>query len=211
MEFIAWLKERLKQDLPGRDSQLKMVPPEGLNLRFKPMENPVLSGVLLLLYKKEGHWKTVFTKRPEYNGHHSGQISLPGGKMEKQDTDLSATALRETFEEVGLTPADIQILGKLTTVQIPVSGFVVEPYVGYLAYEPLFVPDSKEVSKVIEADVKNFTEHGIKGMFKFERGSFAMDAPFYDLEGEKLWGATAMMISEFEVLLREFLKNNSLN
>ncbi|MFB6316959.1 NUDIX hydrolase [Saccharicrinis sp. FJH54] len=202
--FPEWLAERLKHELPGKEAQLKMVPPASRTNRFEPMLNPVLSGVLLLLFKKGEKWQTVFIKRPVYNGAHSGQISLPGGKKEEADKDLSATALRETFEEVGVNPDDVQLLGKLTTVQIPVSGFIVEPYVGYIGYEPIFIPDPGEVKEVITAELSLFTDPDIRDVFTFVRGTFSIEAPYYKLHGEKLWGATAMMISEFEEIWREY-------
>lgn len=207
--FTHWLEERLKYELPGQRAQLKMVPPLNRKNRFEPMENPVFSSVLLLLFQKDTKWTTVFIKRPEYNGAHSGQISLPGGKMEKEDADLSVTALRETFEEIGVNPADIKILGKLTTVQIPVSGFIVEPYVGFISYEPVFIPEPCEVKKVITADLNIFTDPDIKGVFTFVRGTYSIEAPYYNLHGEKLWGATAMMISEFEEIWIEYIEKNT--
>ncbi|MFC0876539.1 NUDIX hydrolase [Saccharicrinis sp. FJH2] len=209
MAFPDWLHERLKEELPGQEAQLKMVPPSGRSNRFQPMDYPVMSGVLLLLFKKNGNWNTVFIKRTDYDGVHSGQISLPGGKKEKEDADLSVTALRETFEEVGVNPTDVRILGKLTTVQIPVSGFVVEPYVGFIGYEPVFIPDPGEVKEVITADLGLFTDPGKKDVFTFVKGTFSIEAPFYDLHGEKLWGATAMMISEFEEIWREYCEKGT--
>lgn len=204
MEFIDWLKERLKTELPGIEYQLKMVPSQSREMRFKPMKNPKQSSVLLLLFKKDGAWHTVFIKRTEYKGMHSGQISLPGGKQEDCDENLAATALRETFEEVGVNPEDVRVLGKLSTVQIPVSGFIVEPYVGYISYEPEFKPDIIEVQEIIISQIELFLRAEVKGEFTYKRDEFSIKAPYYNLLGEKLWGATAMMISEFEELCREY-------
>lgn len=202
--FIFWLKSRLKQALPGVEAQVQMVPPASMQSRFEPIKNPVLSSVLLLLFKKDGVWNTVLIKRPEYNGHHSGQISLPGGKAEQGDADLIATALRETYEEIGVEPTDVEIVGKLSSVQIPVSGFLVEPYIGVVNYTPVFLPDPKEVSKIITTDIWYFVKQDIRDVFTYKRGSFCIDAPYFKLNGEKLWGATAMMFCEFGVLLNEY-------
>ena len=207
--FIIWLSERLQKTLPGKEAQFKMVPPASRVLRLKPIPNPRKSSVLLLLFKRNAQWHTVFIKRPEYNGYHSGQISLPGGKMELADPDLKFTALRETFEEVGVNSNDVSVIGKLSTVQIPISGFIVEPYIGVIAYEPNFIPEPKEVSKIITTEIDLFVAEELKGSFKYSRDDFSFEAPYYKLAGEKLWGATAMMISEFEELLREYLKNGA--
>ena len=202
--FIDWLEQRLTKPLPGLDAQIKMVPPASLKLRFKPIENPVKSSVLMLLYPQNGDLHTVFIKRPEYNGPHSGQISLPGGKMEPEDPDLKMTALREAEEEIGIIQNDVRILGKLTEVQIPVSGFVVEPYIGFISYRPNFVPEIKEVSRIIETDINFFTKNDNTGIFVFRRDEFKINAPYFKLKGEKLWGATAMMMSEFREILQEY-------
>lgn len=205
--FIIWLRERLQKKLPGKVAQLKMVPPASRELRLKPMVNPKRSSVLLLLFKRNALWHTVFIKRPEYSGYHSGQISLPGGKMEVGDPDLQFTALRETFEEVGVNSSDVTVIGKLSTVQIPISGFIVEPYIGVIAYEPNFIPEPKEVSKIITTEIDLFVTDDVKDSFNYSSDSISFEAPYYKLAGEKLWGATAMMISEFEELLRECPKN----
>jgi 8-oxo-dGTP pyrophosphatase MutT (NUDIX family) len=203
--LIDWLRNRLTMSLPGESEQLKMISPEAARLRMQPMNNPKLSSVLLLLIpNSQSAWSTYFIKRPVYNGPHSGQISLPGGKMEPCDATLQQTALRETSEELGFATGDIEILGCLSSVQIPISGYLVHPFVGYLSYEPKLKPDLTEVEMVLKADIRFLLDESMKHNYEFSRGDLQFSTPAYNLLGEKLWGATAMMMSEFEALLREF-------
>lgn len=203
--IIDWLRIRLQKALPGESEHLKMISPEAARLRKQPMINPKLSSVLLLLFPvSAAEYATFFIKRPIYNGPHSGQISLPGGKMESVDLSLTHTALRETSEELGFDTSAIEILGSLTTIQIPVSGYLVHPFVGFLSYEPILNPDLTEVETVIKTDISFLLDATLKQNFEFARGDVKFTTPAYNLVGENLWGATAMMMSEFEALLREF-------
>lgn len=126
--------------------------------------------------------------------HHAGQIALPGGRIEKGETALE-TALRETWEEIGITRGQIEILGTLSELYVQVSRFQIHPFVGWLDKKPEFVINKNEVEKTI-----SFPLHLIKNPLKeIELNTFTglLKVPFIGFEGEIIWGATAMILSEF--------------
>jgi 8-oxo-dGTP pyrophosphatase MutT (NUDIX family) len=136
-------------------------------------------------------------KRPDYDGAHSGQISFPGGKVETDDENLEQTALRETSEELGILKNKIQILGKLSPLKIQVSGFEVNPFVGFINEKPFWKPDPDEVAYLIEAPVTELLNPSISKIENWKLHNTNVDVPFYKIENEKIWGATAMILSEF--------------
>ena len=194
------LKEELRKDLPGIGIQYKMAP--GLRMKIRPSVNTKKAAVLILLYPHHGSLCTIFIRRPRYRGIHSGQISLPGGKMELYESDPAETALRETHEEIGINPLEIEILGKLTELHIPVSKILVVPFVGYISERPLFHPHHFEVESMIETSVNEFLKPGTrqeKMKIMFINKAIV---PFYNINGHHIWGATAMIISEFVEILK---------
>lgn len=200
--FKAGLKFQLQNNLPGRSAQEIMAPRPIDESRF--VENPdfpaKLGGVMVMLYERDGDWWIPLMKRPEYNGHHSGQVSFPGGKKEKYDADLIETAFRETEEEVGIGATQIDMLGNLTELFIVASNFKVLPTVGLLNESPIYMPDSKEVESILEislSDLKNESKKGVKTM---HFGQYTIHSPYYDVDGHVVWGATAMMLSELSYL-----------
>ncbi|MFN0030957.1 MAG: NUDIX hydrolase [Flavobacteriales bacterium] len=161
---------------------------------------PRESAVMMLLYKREDVWHTLFMLRPEGQGVHSGQLSFPGGKKEEGET-LVQTALRETMEEVGVEPAAIEVAGELSEVYIPPSHFIVKPYVGIMHSEPRFTPNISEVVQLIEFPVENFLRPDIiqeKEIF-LPKYNVHFRAPYFDVHGHTLWGATAMMVQELRM------------
>ncbi|MCC5928677.1 MAG: CoA pyrophosphatase [Cyclobacteriaceae bacterium] len=163
--------------------------------------------VLLLLYEKNGEIYFPLIQRPEYDGVHGGQVSLPGGKVEDGDVSLDFTALRETEEEIGVPAADVEILGKLSDLYIWVSHFHVHPFVGKIDYVPNFIPDPHEVAQLIETPLLQLTDSSSRTQFLFKRGEFSLEAPCFDLQNKPVWGATAMILSE----LCEVIYNTELN
>jgi len=206
MQFplIAQLENRLKLPLPGIEAQFKMAPSIRTPMSFDDMmkNEPVKSSVLILLYPRNGELSIVLIKRNEYDGMHSNQISLPGGKMDATDHDEAHTALREAEEETGVIAKDIKLLGQLTTFYVQPSNFIVYPFVGYIPYTPEFKPDKNEVQYLIEATVNLIRDKAIvkKTDIKTTRG-IIIEAPYYDISGQIVWGATAMMLSEFIIIL----------
>ena len=148
------LEQRLRTlPLPGEKAQAEMEHTERKKLIALNKLTPIAhksAGVLALLYPHEAQWHVALIVRPEYDGAHSGQIAFPGGAVEKEDTDLAATALRETHEEIGVAPELVQVLRALTPLYIPVSNFMVYPFVGTTAQRPTFTKDPKEVVEVLE-------------------------------------------------------------
>ena len=198
--FVSQLKTLLASKLPGSEAQYKMAPELRLGQEHARYKN---AAVLILLYQKDEQVCTVFMKRPEYPGAHSNQVSFPGGKFEEGDRDLHVTALRETNEELGIDDSRIQVLGELSPLEIPVSGIEVLPVVGYYPGIPQFNPDPAEVRYLIETPVRNLlnpdlSQERIKTILcKLVR------VPYYNIKGNQVWGATAMILSEFLEIVRK--------
>jgi len=199
------LIEGLKERLPGPAAHDLMYPTHRDSSFRLPefVDPPVKSAVLLLFYQDEaGDIKFPLIQRPNYNGAHSGQISLPGGKYEDKDQTLIQTALRETHEEIGIDPATVEVVGCLTDLHITVSNYLVTPVIGFTEKKPDYIIDPKEVDAVIEADLAvlldpSCRKHGtvIAG------GKFKIQAPYFEIEQKIVWGATAMMLNELCMLL----------
>ncbi len=197
---VRMIKERLGKPLPGISAQLKMSPQH--RRMMNPIQDPQKAGVLLLLYPKEEEMATIFTKRTTYDGPHSGQISLPGGKIETFDSSIVETALREAHEEIGIDPSDVEILGILTPLIIPVSNFKVTPVVGFMKKPPDFIIDPNEVDYLIEITIRHLTNPQNVKIKEVLTDNLVSVIPYYDYNHNEIWGATAMIISEFIEVLK---------
>ncbi|MBN2746667.1 MAG: CoA pyrophosphatase [Bacteroidales bacterium] len=205
---ISHIESCLQKPLLGWEGQRLLAPDfrEEEILRMKQqMAFAKQSAVLILLYENHGKWTIPFIKRASYDGIHSGQISLPGGKKEEKDIDFLQTALRETQEELGISTENVRILGQLSDLYIPPSNFIVKVFVGYCSNLDTFRPDSVEVASVIEIALDDFFAKDIINRKAFYRSSDGKEktAPYYDLSGVELWGATAMILSEFVEMIRQ--------
>jgi 8-oxo-dGTP pyrophosphatase MutT (NUDIX family) len=197
--FIEQLSLSLKEPLPGPGSQSKMAPGIRLDANNDHYRN---AAVLILLYLKEGKWHLVLMKRPEYPGVHSNQVSLPGGIHEPYDPDLSETALRESKEELGIDDRKILILGHLSKLEIPASGIEVSPWVGVYPETPVFNPSFEEVSYLIEVPLKELlSQESVEEEIRTILCKI-VKVPFFKFGEEKVWGATAMILSEFNDVIR---------
>jgi 8-oxo-dGTP pyrophosphatase MutT (NUDIX family) len=194
------IKLQLSRKLPGIAAQMKMAPVTGIPLNFDNQRQK--AAVLVLLYPHDDSLYTLLIKRNEYEGPHSGQISLPGGKFETHDLDLATTSLRETAEETGINASKINIIGRLTTLEIPVSNFEVHPFVGCTCKKPDFSPDPTEVEYLIEAELNVLANPDIRKTKCMNIGEYAVELPYYDYNGNHIWGATAMMLAEFLEVFR---------
>ena len=206
IDFSTILQDLLKQKLPGQDAQKQMMPHTGSAVdRFSiDVKKGAKEGaVLILLYKKEDEIYLVLTQRHTYEGAHSGQISFPGGKVEQEDTSVEDTALRETEEEIGIARSDVKVLGRLTDLFIIASNFNVRPVVGYVNKTPEFVLDPREVDHTIEVKLSDLKDDSLIGskemMFK---GTYKIQAPYFDFNGKHVWGATAMILAEFKEVVK---------
>lgn len=199
--FCNLVEKELAKELPGKKYQNLMASPNRLQSKEKSIR-PKKGSVLILTYPFEDKISLVLIKRALSNYVHSGQISFPGGKYEKSDKSLVDTAIRETNEEIGVVPEDIKILGSLTSLYIPVSNFMVYPAVGYLNSKPIFIPNPSEVQEVIEISLEKFVGLKYVSTLKMKIKNREINAPCYDINDFKIWGATAMIISEFAEILR---------
>jgi 8-oxo-dGTP pyrophosphatase MutT (NUDIX family) len=205
-QLIDILEENLKNPLPGEAVQMKMSPSVRNLERYgiDPLHPPKKGSVLILLYPHENKIFIPLMQRPDYNGAHSGQISFPGGKFEEGDKSLIDTAIREAYEEVGIMPDRINVIGTLSELYIMASNFNVLPVVAYTNSRPEFIPNQYEVQKLIEADLHCLmNEANIKRTVIKVRNNISIDSPYYDVQDHIVWGATAMMLSEFLHLVQK--------
>jgi len=206
LSFIDQLKERLRRPLPGEEKQFLMAPSARQKIKDIPANafNPKKSAVLILLFPVNNMLKTVLIQRPEYEGVHSGQVAFPGGKFEENDKDLEITALRETSEEIGIQQDEVTILGKLTDLYINPSNFLVTPFIGFMNKLPALKPNDFEVKKIIVIDIDLLSDMSIQGVKTIVPSSGAkIKTPYYEVEGLTVWGATAMIISEFNAVVAD--------
>jgi len=212
MEFPKKLRmAMLMNELPGREAQLRMAHITRSRYVEAPPEARV-AAVMLTLFPKEENWNLLLIKRKTVHGdRHSGQIGFPGGKFEPEDGTLIQTALRETEEEVGIARREINVLGPLTDLYIPVSNFVVHPYVGVLDRQPAYRLQESEVSKVVEKPIRHFLDPTARKItdIRVGEGLSLKNVPYFDLEGEVLWGATAMILSEFLEIIKSNFSGDS--
>jgi 8-oxo-dGTP pyrophosphatase MutT (NUDIX family) len=203
MEFdlvIELIRKGLKKPLPGQLAQKSMspLPIDYGRFDFNFSENPRKGAVLILIYPEAGKAFFPLIKRSIYKGVHSGQIAFPGGKMEPEDKDLSFTAIREAWEEVGVLPKDVNVIGQISDLFVPASNFIVRPIVGYATIKPSFVPEIKEVDRIIETPVEQLIQLNTKKQKILEIGGrMKLDTPYFDIQNEVVWGATAMILGEF--------------
>ena len=203
--FVDQLKNRLGHPLPGKEAQIKMAPQPIDERRFRedPERPAKLGGVMVLLYPDENGIHIPLMKRPVYDGAHSGQVSFPGGKLEEQDNDLIETALRETFEEIGVAKEQVEVIGNLSELFIIASNFKVLPTVGVVREKPLFVPDPIEVVDVLPFSLTALNDMSIRKVKEMRFPPYKIYSPYFDVRGEVVWGATAMMLSELAELINE--------
>lgn len=206
---LEQIKEALSGPLPGWPMQKRMAP-EGRTSTDRQMlvqDDYRESSVLMLLYPNTDEvLHFVLIRRPEYDGVHSGQIAFPGGAREGNES-LETTALRETYEEIGVPGDHITLLGTLSPMYIPPSNFMVYPYVGYYPTRPTYIPDRREVAEIIEPPLHLLTD---KTIVQYEPRDLhrlgRTIVPCYAICGHKVWGATAMMLSEFAAILEQHLQ-----
>ncbi|OAV43491.1 CoA pyrophosphatase [Lewinella sp. 4G2] len=191
--------------LPGRQAQARLAPP-GRGDFPEPPKNARVASVLALFHHFEGELNLLFIQRTSPpNDRHAGQISFPGGSVDPGDTDAKDTALREAEEEIGIDRNDVEILGALTPLYIPVSNFIVDPFVGYwgAAAGAEFKLQASEVERTLWVPFQQLLDPTNRkvGDRKTSRGLLIKDVPYYAVNGEEIWGATAMMTAELVALI----------
>jgi 8-oxo-dGTP pyrophosphatase MutT (NUDIX family) len=203
ISFIHKLETALANDLPGMEAQAKMAPvhPERYN---QVSDDHRIACVMIVIYPKNQEWHLCLIKRSTENpdDKHAGQLSFPGGQLDDQDDSYEDCALREIHEEVGIAPEDVGILGSLTPLYVFVSNFLVHPFVGFCSEYPDWKPQKSEVDEIIEVPVKNILKSKNKGLTDIiVRDTTIPKTPYYDIQNQKLWGATAMIMSELEHII----------
>ena len=197
------IRAALQQPLPGLVAQIKFAPEYRLpGLREDPPANARPAGVLILLYPHNGEWHFPLMRRVEDGLTHSGQISLPGGSQEAGES-IRETALREACEEVGAACAEVDVLGQLTTIYIPPSNFLVTPTVGQVEHRPDFKCDPREVAELIEVPLATLFDPKVVKREPWTLRDMQVEVPFFQIGLHKVWGATAMILSELKMILEK--------
>ena len=198
--IIETLRRRLASPLPGLEAQLRMAPrprpgwdPRGVPDGLRP------AAALVLVYPHAGEWHVPLTVRGSWMRQHTGQVSLPGGRVDPGET-IEQAALREADEEVGVPPSDVELLGRLTPLHIPVSGHLLHPVVGMMPVRPDFRLAATEVERLLEVPLARLrapeaVRH--EQMMRERPPRVLMDVPYFAVDGAKVWGATAMVLAEF--------------
>lgn len=205
INFIYALKNKIIDYLPGKNAQYLMAPT--IRKYLKEMNytdfKPVNCGVLLSLFYSNEKLCTTFIVRADDNHVHSGQIAFPGGRKEVEDTNIIDTALREAFEEVGIKPDEVEIVGQLTELYIHPSNYIVYPVIGFCNVAPDFKLDENEVKDILIVPLEELMDEKIKAIKTIQTSlGYEIEAPYYSIQGHVLWGATAMMVSEFIELVK---------
>jgi 8-oxo-dGTP pyrophosphatase MutT (NUDIX family) len=208
-EFLKYTPKIQNVELPAIQAHAKMAPSNRMellkNIDFTNL-NPKQAAVLMLCYPKNEQTHLALIVRNTYNGVHSSQIAFPGGKVEEGDADFSATALRETQEEIGVNPNHIHLIRSFTQVYIPPSNFMVYPYMGYSSSELVFTLQEEEVAGLVELPMADFLDERIIES-KIMKTSYAeaFEVPGFQVNQHFVWGATAMMLSELKETIKMVL------
>lgn len=196
--------------LPGETAQFKMSPPYRdtlLKMNEQVIKNSKKAAVMALFYpnlNNETH--LVLIKRKTYKGVHSAQFAFPGGRLETSDANLMHTALRETEEEIGVPQQTVNVIKALSELYIPPSNFTVFPYVGTTANTPRFIRQETEVEAIVEIALQHFLNDDVVSSTKVQTSyNVEVEVPAFNLNGNVVWGATAMMLSEIKELLKQVL------
>jgi 8-oxo-dGTP pyrophosphatase MutT (NUDIX family) len=200
--IVGSLRENLKKDLPGLSAQIKMAPTLRTAPGFpkEPNSSTRNSAVLISIYHDNNTANTILIKRSEYIGVHSRQISFPGGKYEEFDKTILATALREAEEEIGIDSNQVEIIGSLTPLFIPISNMLVVPVVGIIPKPINLQLNLQEVEYTINVGLDHLQDPNNQSVKTICVGFLPISAPYYSVGKEVVWGATAMIISEFTEL-----------
>jgi len=200
------LRQRLQEPLPGWSAQQLMSPSVDGRYRKVPDEHRK-AGVMVILYPHEGEDHVIIIQRADVKGDkHGGQLGFPGGKYEEEDGDMLTCALREVEEEIGLPIDYIDVVGALSPLYVFASNFLVSPFVGYVSEKPKLIPQEEEVGDILHVPFSKLWDTTYKMRKDITvHETILKDVPYYDISGKVLWGATAIMMSELEVLVKELL------
>jgi len=201
--FIKNLIEKLKLDLPGPRAHKKMFIKTKINRIDDYSKNKIrAAAVLILLYPYKKDWYFFLTRRSNSVGHHKGQISLPGGVVEKNES-YQYTSIRETHEEIGISMNEINIIGNLSSLHVPVSNFQIFPFIGYLDRKPDTTLNLNEVKEIFSVPINQLiSDKSLKTQEKLFSNEF-LTVPYFSLCNEMVWGATSAILSEFKSTIKD--------
>ena len=200
--FITQLKITINNDLPGKESHQKMrvIYDQSIELPFSKI-NSIPAAVLILLYLAYNEIYFFLTKRTDELKHHKGQISLPGGTQEGNEK-LIDTALRETQEEIGINKTSISIIGTITPLFVPVTGFMIYPFIGYSHNKLEPKPDPVEVATIFSVNISDLLNEENRTTEQRNIRGYDVQVPYFKLNDYQVWGATSMILSEFRDLIK---------
>jgi 8-oxo-dGTP pyrophosphatase MutT (NUDIX family) len=194
------IKELLENGLPG-DKAHRLMLPNGRELYPAADNLSIQSSVLILLFPDNGTINTCLIRRPPSMRHHGGQIAFPGGRSEPSDKDLVQTALRESYEEIGIDYTQVEIIGRLTPLYVQVSNFTINPFIGWSETLPEFKIDNREVDEIFIVPVGNFLHPATIQLKEVSTMNGTLKVPGFFINQLFIWGATAMIISEFNGII----------
>ena len=200
--FITQLKIMITNGLPGEESHQKMrvIYDKSIELPFSKI-NSIPAAVLILLYLADNEIYFFLTKRTDELKHHKGQISLPGGTQEGNEK-LIDTALRETQEEIGINKTSISIIGTITPLFVPVTGFMIYPFIGYSHNKLEPKPDPVEVETIFSVNISDLLNKENRTTEQRNIRGYDVQVPYFKLNDYQVWGATSMILSEFRDLIK---------
>jgi 8-oxo-dGTP pyrophosphatase MutT (NUDIX family) len=211
--FVRFLLKKLKEPKPGQVAHEEMAPKLGNELfrKFKPDNTASDSAVLLLLTERANSIEILFTLRSQSLTNHSGQISFSGGKIEKNEP-VTTAALRETFEETGIDSADIITIGELSTLYVPPSNSLIHPVIGYIDKHLINIKiNPQEVEEAFFLPLTFLFDENNKQIEQWDFSGLKVNVPFWEIRKRtKLWGATAMILSEFLVISKSYFSENKI-
>ncbi len=207
-EFIHNFNNAYQKGLPGEMAQKKMMPEQrkGFTEYLLYKENAKKSAVNVIIYQSLStlgiQLNIALMQRNEYDGHHSGQISFPGGKIEHSDPTPWSAALRETTEELGIPKDVLKVIGPLTELYIPPSNFWVYPYISYSLEPVSFYPSSREVKEIIPLSLKDLlSDQNVSSFEYFLPNGGSIVFPCFKFNQRIVWGATAIVLNEVKEII----------